>query len=245
MMRVIQMVFSGILIFIVVGCSSGTPTAPPFQLYQGPTAILPTPAPPTPVPPTNTPVMAHPWTPTPVPSPTPLPSNVLALVTNVPTADTLEVVMAGDLLNKVYVVRLLGVDIPPQNGDSAWGTIAYRTVRDMLNGKVVRLIQDTTVKNKDGELPRYVYLGETLVNLELVKSGLGTPSFAAPDTKFQARFTSAANKAQSNHLGIWGAEPTPTALVVASGTLTPTTIITGTPTLTVTATVPPTATGTP
>lgn len=234
-MRAIKMLLAVFPIFILVGCATVTPTATPFQLYQGPTAILPTPAPPTSPPPTNTPVMAVPWTPTAIPTPTPLPSDVLALVANVPTADTLEVVMQGDLLNQVYTVRLLGITVPPKNGASAWGIVAFRTVRDMLNGKVVRLVQDSTVQNADGELPRYVYLSETLVNLELIKMGLAESSFTAPDTKFQARFTSAANAAREASVGIWGAEPTATTAATApSTTITTTATITVTPAITAT-----------
>lgn len=246
-MRAIQIVLSGLFIFILIGCTTAAPTATPFQLYQGPTAVLPTPAPPTPIPPTNTPVMARQWTPTPIPTATPLPSDVLALVANVPTADTLEVVMQGDLLNQVYTVRLLGIAVPPKEGASAWGIVAFKTVRNMLNGKVVRLVQDSTIQNSDGELPRYVYLQGTLINLELVKAGLAKPAFAVPDTKFQARFTTAANAANEAKLGVWGAEPTPTANATPSTTVTATATATLTVTATITATavVSPTATGTP
>jgi len=171
------------------------------------------------------------------------PADVLALVANVPAADTLEVVMQGDLLNQVYTVRLLGITVPPKNGASAWGIVAFKTVRDMLNGKVVRLAQDSTVQNADGELPRYVYLSETLVNLELIKMGLAEPSFTAPDTKFQAQFTSAANTAREAGIGIWGPEPTATAAIAPSATITATATVTATATITVTPTI--TATGTP
>ncbi len=237
------------LMTISTGCAVVSPTPTPFQLYQGPTAILPTPIPPTSVPPTNTPVMAVPWTPTPIPTPTPFPSEVLALVTNVPAADTLEVVMQGDLLNQVYTVRLLG--IKPPAPDSPWGKVAFNTLEHRLNGLVVRLVQDTTIQNENGDLPRYVYQGDTLVNLYLVKQGLADVSFAAPDTRLQAEFTAAANTAREKGIGIWGPDPTatptitPTANLTATATVTVTATVSATVTITSTPIITPTATGTP
>lgn len=232
-----------LLITILSGCAAASPTPTPFQLYQGPTAVLPTPIPPTAPPPTNTPVMAVPWTPTPIPTPTPLPSEVLALVANVPAADTLEVVMQGDLLNKIYVVRLLGINPPPS--DSPWGQVAFDTLKHRLNGQVVRLVQDTTVQNEDGELPRYVYQGDTLINLEMVKLGLTDVSFAAPDTRLQAEFTTAANAAHEKGIGIWGPDPTATPSITATPSLTATITVSATVVITGTPTVTPTATGAP
>ena len=244
-MHNLRFLLIGFLTITFAGCTVASPTPTPFQLYQGPTAVLPTPLPPTPLPPTNTPVMAVPWTPTPIPPPTPLPDDVLALVANVPTADTLEVVMQGDLLNQIYTVRLLGIKSPAP--DSPWGEVAFNMLKRRLNGQVVRLVQDTTVRNADGELPRYIYQGDTLINLELLKQGLADVSFAAPDTRLQAEFTAAANAAREKGIGIWGPDPTatPTITPTANLTVTVTATVSATAILTATSAISPTATGTP
>ncbi len=153
--------------------------------------------------------------------------------------------MQGDLLNQVYTVRLLGIKSPA--GDSPWGIVAFDTVKRMLNGQVVKLVQDTTVKNDAGELPRYVYRGDSLINLELVKMGLADVSFAAPDTRLQAEFTAAANAAREKGIGIWGPDPTATPAITptANLTVTVTATVSATATLTGTPVISPTATGTP
>lgn len=233
------------------GCAnpetSPTPTA--FQLSQGPTAILPTAPSPTEIRPTNTRVMDTPWTPTIVPSATPLPSDVLALVAKVPSAEEIEVVLQGDDLNHIYTVRLIGVDAPRNNSATPWGLVAFNTVDKLLNGQVVRLLQDSTIQNDDGTLPRYVYLGETLVNQQLIELGLADATFFAPDTRFKRDFTSVAATAQAKGIGLWGPPPTttptrtptPNLTITATPTISATLAITATPTLTATTLI----TGTP
>ncbi len=242
-MRTIRFILLALLVSILSGCAGVSPTPTPFQLYQGPTAVLPTPVLPTPVLPTSTRVMASPWTPTPIPTPTPFPGEVLALVTNVPTADTLEVVMQGDLLNQVYTVRLLGI-VSPAPG-VPWGNVAFNTLKRRLNGQVVRLVQDNTAQNNDGELPRYVYLGETLINFQLIEMGLADVLFAAPDTRLQAEFSTAANTAREQSIGVWGPDPTATPAFTATSVFTVTATISATAVITGTPAITPTTTETP
>ncbi len=227
----------------LTGCTSVLPpTATPFQLYQGPTAVLPTPVPSTAIPPTNTRVMADPWTPTPIPTSTPLPSETLGLVVSVLSPETVKVVLKGDVLNKTYVVRLLGVDAPPNTPTDPWGIVAFNTVNRWLSGRVVRLVQDTTVINSNNELPRYLYLEGSLVNLKLIEKGLAAPQFSAPDQRLQSEFETAAQIARDAGTGIWGPDPTatPTRTPTTNGTAT-----VSTPTATIVITPTPVLTGTP
>lgn len=237
--------------FGLSGCAklSPAPTPTAFQLSQGPTAILPTAPHPTEIKPTNTLVMDTPWTPTIVPTATPLPGDVLALVAKVPSAEEVEVVLQGDDLNHIYTVRLIGVDAPRNNNATPWGIVAFNTVDKLLNGQVVRLLQDSTLQNEDGILPRYVYLGDTLVNRQLIEMGLADVAFFAPNTRLKSDFSAVAATASAKGIGIWGADPTatPTRTPTPNLTLTATPTLSATPVITVTPTLTATApmTGTP
>ena len=220
------------VLLLLAACRSAPPSPTPVRLFQGPTVVLPT-LPPTSMPtPTSTLVMANPWTPTPVPTSTPLPEELLGLVTQVVDAKTVAVVLAGDSPGKVYRVRLLGVEPPANTPAEPWGQVAYEQLQAWLSGQVVRLVQDQTVIDEEGLLPRYVYLDDALINLRLVEQGLARVRFQAPDTTLESEFQAAAQAAQAGQRGLWGGSPTATPTVTP--TLTPTLAITATSTLTTT-----------
>lgn len=239
------------LAFFLTACtaasSPSSPVATPTPAPAGPRfavgtpAVLPTAAPPTEVKPTNTLVMANPWTPTPVPSATPLPAETLALVVQVLSPGAVEVVLEGDLLQKTYLVRLVGIDAPITPPTDPWGVVAVEKLNSLLTNKVVRLVQDTTAINSAGELPRYLYLGDTLINRELLETGLAKSGFSAPDVTLKQELEAAAQQAQAESRGLWGPDPTVTPTFTATPKLESTAAITGTPALTVTATVTATA----
>lgn len=225
-----------IFLLFASGCSSAAPTPTPFRLFQGPTIVLPTPQPTVPPTPSSTLVMSHLWTPTPAPTATPLPEEMFGLVARVLDAKTVAVVLAGDPPEKVYTVRLLGVDPPPNTPADPWGVVAFEQLQDWLSGRVVRLVQDQTVVDDEGVLPRYLYLRDELINLRLVEQGLARVSFQGPDTTLETDFQNAARAAQASQRGLWGSSPTPTPPVAPTTVLTPTLTPTITPALTLTVT---------
>lgn len=235
---------SVIFLLFASGCSSAAPTPTPFRLFQGPTLVLPTPQPTVPPTPSSTLVMSHLWTPTPAPTATPLPEEMFGLVARVLDAKTVAVVLAGDPPEKVYTVRLLGVDPPPNRPADPWGVVAFEQLQEWLSGQVVRLVQDQTVVDDDGVLPRYLYLHDELINLRLVEQGLARVSFQGPDTILETDFQAAARAAQTSQRGLWGPAPTATLAltpatlptIILTPTITPTLAITATPTLTPTPT---------
>lgn len=198
--------------------------------------VLPTPQPTLPPTPSSTLVMSHLWTPTPAPTATPLPEEMFGLVARVLDAKTVAVVLAGDPPEKVYTVRLLGVDPPPNRPGDPWGVVAFEQLQDWLSGQVVRLVQDQTVVDDDGVLPRYLYLRGELINLRLVEQGLARVSFQGPDTTLETDFQNAARAAQASQRGLWGSAPTPTPPVASTIVLTPILTPTVTPALTLTVT---------
>ncbi|MFQ5575881.1 MAG: thermonuclease family protein [Anaerolineae bacterium] len=234
-------------VFLLAGCAGSAPgpaATPNFRPVEGATVALPTAAPPTKVAPTNTLVMARAWTPTPIPTATPLPGESLGLVIGVLTPQTVEIALPGDRLHQTYVVRLLGVDAPPNTPVEPWGVVAFDTLNRWLTGRVVRVVQDVSVTDDAGQLPRYLYLQESLVNLKLVELGLARARFTPPDVTLNAEFAAAEATARAAGIGLWGPDPTatpsrtPTPNLTATARATP--FITPTPTITLTPTITPT-----
>lgn len=252
-----------LFVLLLSACNNATltpvviPVAPTSQLLPTPFVVdigqAGTPNLPTA---TSTLVMNEPWTPTPVPPSTPLPPDVRALVVGVLSPETLSVVLEGDPLNRSYVVRLLGIDAPDNNLTDPWGIVTFETLDRWLTGRVVQLVSDTTTVNDEGELPRYLYWDDTLINVRLVELGLAEANPIAPDLAFASELNAANRDARSNEVGLWGPPPTPTLAQPAIGTgatltstltLSPTAIL-ATPTISTTPTTlsaTPTLTATP
>ena len=159
--------------------------------------------------PTSTLVIAQ-VTPTSTPTVTPIPDEVKGFVVDVLDGDTIAVVMEGDSFQQAYVVRYIGVDAPEKTSKTPWGQVAYEQNRDHLQLKVVRLLRDQTDFDEDGNLLRYVYLGEQLVNLWLVENGLAEAISSEPNVAFQSEIGAGEVLAKESGLGLWGPDPTAT-----------------------------------
>lgn len=67
------------------------------------------------------------------------------------------------------VVRLLGIDAPESYQPG--GDIARDILENYVSGRSVRLMADSVDRDQYGRLLRYVYVGDTMVNLEMVRRG--------------------------------------------------------------------------
>ena len=124
-----------------------------------------------PIPPTLT------LTPTP-PVTTVVPPPDRAQVVRVIDGDTIEVNLAG----KLYKVRYIGIDTP-ETGE--WmGPEATAKNEELVGGKVVRLEKDVSETDRYGRLLRYVWVGDLMVNAELVWLGCAQVSTYPPDVKY-------------------------------------------------------------
>ena len=124
-----------------------------------------------PIPPTLT------LTPTP-PVTTVVPPPDRAQVVRVIDGDTIEVNLAG----KLYKVRYIGIDTP-ETGE--WmGPEATAKNEELVGGKVVRLEKDVSETDRYGRLLRYVWVGDLMVNAELVRLGCAQVSTYPPDVKY-------------------------------------------------------------
>ena len=214
------------LVLFVYGCRNQTSKSE-YQIYLGPTAILPTSLPTIAPTPTGTLVMAETWTPTPVPTSTPLPDEVLAIVANVISGDTLQVILEGDTLDSGYTVDLIGINAPANNVTNPWGIVAVEQLNSWLRGKAVRLVRDNTLITEDGILPRYVYLNNEFINVRLLALGLAQVELTSTDRLFEADFQAAEQEAKTNRRGLWGPNPTPTVPIIATSTVTTNTTVSG------------------
>jgi micrococcal nuclease len=108
-------------------------------------------------------------------------------------------------------VRLVQIDAPELGEGECYGRQAAETLRELLpEGATVRLEPDPHLDDVDrfGRLLRYVHLGETNVNLELVRRGAASVWFFERDRgRYADELLDAADAAEKAGRGLWGACP--------------------------------------
>lgn len=125
----------------------------------------------------------------------------LFLVTRVVDGDTVE-------LENGQKVRYIGVDTPesvdPRKPVQCFGKEASVKNEELVLNKRVRLEKDVSETDKYGRLLRYVYVGDTFINLELVKQGYASAATFPPDVNYSGVFKEAEKEARENGRGLWG-----------------------------------------
>ena len=147
------------------------------------------------------------------------PPRIPAQVPRVIDGDTIEVAING----QSHRVRYIGIDCPetvhPDRGIEWMGPEAVQANKGLVQGSVVCLEKDISGSDKYGRLLRYVWVGDLLVNAELVRLGCCLPSTYQPDVKHQDDLLKAQKEAREAGRGLWGPAPTAT---MAAPTLAPT-----------------------
>ncbi len=135
--------------------------------------------------------------------PTPRPGRVTAQVLRVIDGDTIEV----SISRQAYKVRYIGIDTPetkhPTKGIEPFGPEAAAKNEALVGGKVVELEKDVSETDKYGRLLRYVWIGDLMVNAELVRLGYAQISTYPPDVKYQDRFLRLQREARQDCRGLW------------------------------------------
>jgi micrococcal nuclease len=127
------------------------------------------------------------------------------IVSQVVDGDTIHVLIEG----KEYKLRYIGMDTPESTIDhDPYGPESSNKNKELVDGKQVTLIKDTSETDKYGRLLRYVFVGNLFVNYELVRQGYASAKAYPPDTACHDYLTSAQSQAQASLMGIWGL-PTP------------------------------------
>jgi micrococcal nuclease len=123
-------------------------------------------------------------------------------------------VVDGDtlLLDSGERVRLIGIDTPesvkPDTPPEPWGHEASEFTKQLAEGRNVRLEFDRHREDQYGRTLAYVYLGDLLLNEEIVRQG-----FSRAETRFhfrsdfQKRFLAAEQEARQAKRGIWSNAP--------------------------------------
>ncbi len=128
-------------------------------------------------------------------------------VTRVVDGDT--VVVHSDVGGD-HTVRLIGVNTPetvdPRKPVQCFGKEASEYLKHMLPADtVVRLETDPTQNDVDkyGRWLRYVYLGDVLVDEEIIQEGYGFEYTYKKPYQFQAEFRSTEKYAREGGIGLW------------------------------------------
>jgi micrococcal nuclease len=111
-------------------------------------------------------------------------------------------------------VRLIGVDAPesvkPNHPVEPWGPEASSFTRQFVSGGRVRLEFDQERLDQYGRFLAYVWVGDRLLNEELVRAGLARVEFNYHyRSAMKTRFRRAQDEARAAGLGIWSDEPLP------------------------------------
>jgi micrococcal nuclease len=105
-------------------------------------------------------------------------------------------------------VRLIGADTPetvkPNWPVEPWGPEATVFTKEFLSDGKVRLEFDGQARDKYGRILAYVWVGERMLNEELIRAGLARAELQYRySAAMKARFHRAEADARANHRGIW------------------------------------------
>lgn len=141
---------------------------------------------------------------------------VLLLSTSAAFAESLEGqvvrVVDGDTIHvrvadRLEKVRYIGVNTPelhhPQKGEEPGGREALEMNRTLVNGRRVRLETDVQSRDRYGRLLAYVWVGEVMVNAELVRRGYAQVMTIPPNVRHQALFLKLQRDAREAERGLW------------------------------------------
>ena len=124
-------------------------------------------------------------------------------VVRVVDGDTIHV-KVGDYVEKV---RYIGMNTPeihhPTKGEQPGGREAAEMNRRLVCGKRVRLELDVRSRDRYGRLLAYVWVGELMVNAELVRLGYAQVMTVPPNVRHQELFVKLQREAREAGRGLW------------------------------------------
>jgi micrococcal nuclease len=129
-------------------------------------------------------------------------------------------VVDGDLIHvrigdRIEKVRYIGVNAPevhhPTAGAQPGGREATEANRRLVGGQTVRLELDVQERDRYGRLLAYVYVGNVMVNAELVAQGYAQVMTIPPNVQYQNLFLKLQREARLLQLGLWKPAAVPSA----------------------------------
>ena len=134
------------------------------------------------------------------PQPSAAPEGVVVRVVD---GDTIKVRLG----QRVEKVRYIGVNTPelhhPRKGAEPGGHEAEVVNRRLVAGKRVRLELDVQTRDRYGRLLAYVWVGDTMINAELVRLGYAQVMTIPPNVRHQALFLKLQRDARAAGRGLW------------------------------------------
>ena len=124
-------------------------------------------------------------------------------VVRVVDGDTIKV-RVGD---RVESVRYIGVNTPevhhPTRGEEPGGREASAVNRQLVAGKQVRLELDVRARDRHGRILAYVWIGDVMINAELVRLGYAQVMTIPPNVRHQELFVKLQRDAREARRGLW------------------------------------------
>jgi micrococcal nuclease len=124
-------------------------------------------------------------------------------VVRVVDGDTIHVQLA----DRVEKVRYIGVDSPeihhPVKGEEPGGRAAATVNRGLVEGRRVRLELDVQTRDRWGRLLAYVWVGDTMINAELIRLGYAHVMTVPPNVRYQELFVKLQREAREAGRGLW------------------------------------------
>lgn len=128
-----------------------------------------------------------------------VPSKVfVGQVISVHDGDTLTISLNGQNTQ----ARLIGI-IAPSLDQASWGELAREALETLVAGKVVQLETDITDRDQTGQLLSYIFVGETFVNLELIRKGMAVVETVPPNVAHVKEYQQAQEEARRAGRGVW------------------------------------------
>jgi len=141
-------------------------------------------------------------------APAPPEGTIPATVERVVDGDTVKVVLQDETTERI---RLIGIDTPESVHPDAsknvpYGQVASDYTKSRLDGQTIGLELDVEERDQYDRLLAYVWLGDELINLTLVREGHAVVSTYPPNVKYVDLFTAAQTEAREAGLGLWAEE---------------------------------------
>jgi len=111
-----------------------------------------------------------------------VPDGEVATVSRVIDGDTIDVLLDGQSVR----IRYVGVNTPER--DEPCYSDATQANRDLVEGKQVTLVTDTTDQDRFGRSLRYIYADDVFVNEALVRNGYAEAVLYEPDDEYYQDF---------------------------------------------------------
>jgi micrococcal nuclease len=134
--------------------------------------------------------------------------SLTASVIEVVDGDTIRVRLTAGAIERV---RYIGMDTPetnhPTRGEEPGGREATAVNRRLVEGKAVGLELDVRERDRYGRLLAYVWVGDTMINAELVRLGYAQAATVPPNVRYEDLFVRLQREARAAGRGLWRGAP--------------------------------------